>query len=101
MKRLALAALLLLAGCYSQFVNVAPQPPKSYAVVGPAKGSACGLLLLDVIPIGVNDRTERAYADAVAKANATALMDTSVTTSWYYAVIGVVHCTEIQGTAIR
>ena len=101
MKRFMLLAFCVLAGCSSQFVNVAPQPPASYSVLGSTNGSACGLLLFDLIPIGINDRTERAYANAVGKAGATTLIDTSITTSWYYALIGVVHCAEVQGTAIR
>ncbi len=102
MNRWLLVALsALIGGCSSQLVNVAPRLPASYAVIGNTTGSACGLLLFDVIPIRVNNRTERAYAAAVSKARATALIDTSLTTSWYYAVIGVVHCTEVQGTAIR
>jgi hypothetical protein len=49
----------------------------------------------------VNDRTGRAYQAALRETQATALTDTSVTNRWYDACIGTVHCTEVEGTAIR
>jgi hypothetical protein len=96
-----LVLALVLAGCSSALTSIGPPPPVSYTVIGPSSGSACGFLLLDVIPISINDRTERAYDEAIRKASATALIDTSIVNSWYYALFGVIHCTDVAGTAIR
>jgi hypothetical protein len=102
---LRLLATLILAcgisGCSGALTPVGPKPPESYASVGPATGSACGFLLFDLIPLGINDRVERAYAEALRRDSATALLDTKITNSWYYVFFGVVHCTEVAGVAIR
>ena len=49
----------------------------------------------------MNDRATRAYAEAVRAAGATALTDTTVEDSWYFAVIGTLLCSEVTGQAIR
>ena len=92
---------VLVAGCSSGPARIGPRPPHDYRIVGPAKGSACGLLLFNFIPIGVNERTRRAYDSAVAKGDGTALIDTAMRDRWYYVYIGELLCTDIQGTAIR
>ena len=82
-------------------MRVGPRPPSAYSVVGPARGGACGVLLFGLIPINVNDRTRRAYEQAVANGNGTALVDTEIRDRWYYLYIGEMLCTDVQGTAIR
>ena len=103
-RRHRAAALLLIAtvaGCFSDRLTIAPQPPGTYTEIGPAKGLGCGLLVFNLIPFRVNDRAARAYAKALREASATALIDTTVEDRWYFAVIGTVVCTEIGGQAIR
>ena len=75
--------------------------PPHYSDAGPARASACGFLLLDLIPIAVNDRAARAYAEALSNASGVALTDTTVEDSWYFALIGTVLCTEVTGQAVR
>jgi hypothetical protein len=62
MKRtlLLLVLALTVSACTSQLTNIAPAPPARYAVAREGKGGGCGVLLFGLIPIGVNDRTERA-----------------------------------------
>ncbi len=91
----------LLLGCAGQYVKVAPAMKEPRTEVGPTMGSACGFLLFDFIPLGVNDRTERAYDSALSRVQATALINTFVIDRWYYAVVGVVHCTDVHGIAVR
>jgi hypothetical protein len=102
MKRsLLLIATGVLFACSSPIVHVAPPPPPHYAVVAPSSGAACGLLLFGAIPIGVNDRNRRAYEEAVEAVRATSLIDTTVTTRWYWTPVGSVQCNDIAGTAVR
>jgi len=102
MRSRALAAILsvVVAGCSGTLVNVAPVPPSEYAESGAVKGDACGLLLLGILPFGVNDRAERAYARALKSERATALTDTAVTESWYFTPLGPAVCTGVEGTAL-
>jgi hypothetical protein len=101
MKRSLLIASCALLGCSGPLVHLAPPPPAQYAVVAPSSGTACGLLLFGVIPIGVNDRNRRAYDEAVEEARATSLIDTTVRTRWYWTPLGSLQCNDIEGTAIR
>jgi len=61
-------------------------------------GSACGVNLFAVIPIGVNDRAERAYRQALERSRGTGLTDTKVTDRWYWIYVGMMVCTDISGT---
>jgi hypothetical protein len=103
----SVAAAVLLAGCASDFVNIAPRPPEKYEQLGPATGTACGALLIDgtafnLIPIALNSRSERAYANAVASVpGATALIDVTVQESWAWWLIGSSRCTTVKGVAIK
>ena len=103
-RRLALTAVALsLAGCLGtgNFVNVAPLPPPQYVATREAAGSACGALLLNFIPIRFNDRTERAYKQALQRADADGLLDTTVTDHWFFIFVGGLYCTDVQGVGFR
>lgn len=103
----AAAACVLLAGCASAFVPIAPKPPAQYAKLGPAKGSACGSLgILGTayyfVPMALNSRMADAYKDAVASVSgATALIDVTVEEDWYWWVIGTARCVTVTGEAIK
>ena len=101
-RSLAVAAIaILLSGCSGTAVNISPVLPASYSEIGRSAGEACGMLLFSVFPVAVNDRLERAYFQALERANATSLTDTALTESWYFAVIGTVVCTKVEGLALR
>lgn len=89
---------VLLAGCSSGFVSVAPPPPAEYTITRDTIGSACGWL---PFALGVNSRTERAYKQALDHAGATALVDTKITDSWKFIGFGMLVCTRVEGTGIR
>jgi hypothetical protein len=98
---LGLVAIVALLGCASTAVNVAPRPREGFEILGKTSGDACGLLLLGVIPLGVNSRTERAYQEAL-KHGGTGLIDTELQTQWWYIpLVGVLPCTLIRGTEVR
>jgi hypothetical protein len=103
---LAVAAVML-GGCASEFTKVSPQPPEKYERLGPATGSACGSLMVlatayNFIPVMLNSRVERAYADAVASVpGATALVDVTMNEDWFWWVLGTARCVTIHGEAVR
>ena len=103
---LAVAAVML-GGCASEFTKVAPQPPEKYERLGPATGSACGSLMIlatayNFIPVMLNSRVERAYADAVASVpGATSLVDVTMSEDWFWWVLGTARCVTIRGEAVR
>lgn len=98
---IVLAAPVLVVGCSSAQFVVAPEPPKQYESIGPAEGSACGVLLFDFIPIRTNSRSERAYREALTRSHGTALIDTRIRERWYFIGAGELLCTDIEATAIR
>jgi hypothetical protein len=110
MKRLLVIPLLalsfVLGACTGSHYNIAPRVPAKYTKLGPAKGEACGHLAFSIdlafIPINLNDRTERAYQNAVASVpGARALIDVQLEESWYWWVIANTRCVTITGTAVK
>lgn len=98
---------ILLSGCASGFATVSPQPPEKYEKLGRATGSACGSLMVlatayNFIPVMLNSRVERAYAEAVASVpGATGLVGVTISEDWYWWVLGTARCVTISGEAIR
>ena len=87
--------------CAGPFVNVAPTPPVGAMITHKAHGEACGVNLFGVIPIGVNDRAQRAYDEAVEGADATGLTDTKITDRWAWVFVGEKFCTIVHGNGYR
>jgi hypothetical protein len=92
--------MALFCGCSGPLVKIGPVPPAEYFEAGPVTGEACGTLALGIFPVNLNERTERAYAQAVEKAHATSLKDTSITESWYPGLFGPQICTTVHGIAL-
>lgn len=103
----ATAALLILSGCSSHSVAIAPTPPKKYEVLGKAEGSANGSLgvlgtAYYFIPMGLNSRVQRAYDDAVASVpEATGLINVTYQEDWLWWIIGTNRAVTIKGDAIK
>jgi hypothetical protein len=103
----AAVTLLILSGCSSHNVTIAPQQPKKYEVLGKAEGSASGSLgVLSTayyfIPMGLNSRTERAYKNAIESApGATGLVNVTYQEDWLWWLIGTSKDVTIKGDAIR
>jgi hypothetical protein len=103
----AIVAGTLLSGCASNLVTVAPAPPPHYAVLGQAKGSACGSIGIlstsdNFIPMGLNSRVERAYQRAVGSVpGATGLVNVTYQEDWTWWVIGTARCVTVTGEAIK
>ena len=63
-------------------------------------GSACGFQLLFLIPIKINDRHERAYAELRADAGpGHYVTDINVSERWKYGFVGTAYCTDLKATA--
>jgi hypothetical protein len=98
---------VLVSGCASDFTKVAPRPPEKFQKLGRASGTACGSMIigdwvLHFIPIALNSRVERAYAEALSSVpGATAMVDVTYQERWYYWAIGDTRCVTITGEAIR
>lgn len=103
----ALGAAMLLAGCASGLTTVAPTPSAEHSTLGPARGSACGSLgviatAYNFVPMGLNSRVERAYADALGSVpGATSLVNVTMQEDWYWWVIGTARCVTITGEAVK
>lgn len=102
-----ISSAFLFYGCSSSYTMVAPTPPENYEVIGKTQGSATGSLGIVstayyAIPMGLNSRTERAYARALSNApGATGLIDVTYDESWAWWLIGTARTVTVQGTAIK
>lgn len=102
-----LAGSALIGGCSSGFTTIAPTPHVNYQVLGPAKGSACGSMMVLIpqyyfIPVGENSRVQRAYDAAVESVpGATGLVDVTMHENWYWWLLGTSRCVTINGEAIK
>jgi len=106
MKKLQLIGLVALAGifasgCVSQPLKIPTVTKADYEVLGEGKGSATGLMLFDVIPIGQNERFVRAYDAAVKTKNGDALINPEITEHWFWGYVLNGYSTEITGTVIK
>ena len=111
--RLLTIFILFCTGCsLPGFVIVSPRVPEKYEVLGPAKGKACGLIMIDTpyvcaglctfMPINLNDRVNRAYQQALESVpGARALINVTMQEDQYWWVIGDAKCVTITGEAIR
>jgi len=99
------AGALLLCGvtaCSSGRVNIAPRPPMSASLLGSAKGSSCGFLLLNLLPMGVNGRVDAAHAEAQAALGTSEVVDVRIRERWYgLPLAGTILCTDVEQTAVR
>ena len=105
MKKVSILAIglsaFLAAGCVSQPLKIPTVTKTSYEKLGEGKGSATGLMLFDVIPIGQNERFVRAYDAAVKSKGGDALIDPVITERWFWGYILDGYTTEITGTVIK
>jgi hypothetical protein len=93
--------VLLSAGCVSQPLTVPTALNKPYDTLGEGKGSATGLMLFNVIPIGQNERFIKAYDNAVKSKGGDALLNPMIQESWFWGYILNGYTTEITGTVVK
>ena len=111
MKKIKLLSLyfitLVFVGCSSHDVTIAPKQPQHYTLLGKAKGSASGSIgigptQLNLIPMGLNSRVQRAYDNALKSVpGATGLINVTYQEDWFWWVIGSNKTVTITGDAIK
>ncbi|MBU1054172.1 MAG: hypothetical protein KKC46_10125 [Proteobacteria bacterium] len=99
---LALLLVVLIASCSSQRTTIVPMPPENMQKLGRVEGKAYGTIFQMFFSIFHNSRTDRAYADALAKApGATALIDVTLQEDWLWYSLGTFSILTISGEAVR
>ena len=104
---LATAFVVGLSGCSSKEVTIENKQPAKYEVLGKATGTGSGSLGILAtgyyfIPLGLNDRSERAYADAVRSVpGATGLINVTYSEDWFWWILGTNRTVTVTGDAIR
>jgi hypothetical protein len=101
-------AVTALAGCST--MGASPAPSQLAQTSAPLEkvayenhvtsGSACGIELLDFVPIGIWGRTERAYHAAVTNAGARALLQPVVSDHRIDLMFATLKCASVEGTAV-
>jgi len=87
--------------CHSSQVRIQadPQGPNE-KLTGVADGHAGGFMLFGFIPLGQNDRFQRAYTSALQKSGSTRLADVIVSERWFWTPAGNGFIFHVQGTGI-
>lgn len=104
---LSIAFVVGLSGCSSKEVTIENKQPAKYEVLGKATGTGSGSLGILAtgyyfIPLGLNDRSERAYTDAVRSVpGATGLINVTYSEDWFWWIIGTNRTVTVTGEAIR
>jgi len=97
----ASALIIVLTACTSPMIRMSNEPPSDIDRTKgrPISASACGYQLIQLIPIGTNDRQQKAYDSLKAQAGPDFIGDVVETEKWTYGVIGSVYCTELEAKA--
>ena len=91
-------------GCSSvplKIQNNAGTDQQAYEILGQGQGSATGLMLFSVIPIGQNTRFSDAYQYAIESKSGDELIDIEISERWFWAYILNGYTTTIKGTVIK
>ncbi|MBM9575968.1 hypothetical protein JWG45_02270 [Leptospira sp. 201903070] len=67
----------------------------------PAYGKECGFLFFMFIPIGLNDRSAKAFSKVVEQAEGGILSEVTFQESWYWALLGTRYCTTVTAFVTR
>jgi hypothetical protein len=98
---LAILSLLFFCSCSSVPLHVPTITSTNYEVLGEGEGSATGIMLFQFIPIGQNDRFDRAYHYAVESKGGDALIDPVISEKWFWAYVLNGYTTTVTGKVIR
>lgn len=103
MKKLlgVLLMVLFILGCASVPLEITSIGKTEYEVVGEGSGSAVGIMLFELIPIGQNTRFQRAYNAAVNSRGGDALLNPVISENWFWAYVLNGYVTKIKGTVIK
>lgn len=65
----------------------------------PAQGSACGIDLLNIVPIGITHRAERARRNAIEASGAKTMLTQSITDTSFDLMVATIQCSSVGGVA--
>ncbi len=105
LNRLSLAAMAVVpfvcAACSSARVSLPTGPVPHYDASRPRKISAdaSGFQLLLFIPIGINDRHEKAWEQLKQKAGGDYIADVTIQDTWTYALVGTIYGVHMEANA--
>jgi hypothetical protein len=100
-KLVILSILVFAVGCSSVPQRMGAIQGKDYEVLGRAKSTAGGIMLLSLIPIGHNSKINRAYSDAVEQLEGDDLINPTIAESWYWAWVLNGYKVTIEGDVIK
>ena len=99
---LSLSLLAFLAtGCVSKPLKIETRIRSNYEELGEGQGTATGIMLFNLIPIGQNERFVRAYEAAVQSKSGDALLNPEISERWFWAYILNGYHTTVRGTVIK
>ncbi|MGH7803385.1 MAG: hypothetical protein ACREQJ_03485 [Candidatus Binatia bacterium] len=64
-----------------------------------AEGSACGIDLLNIVPIGITHRAERARRNAIESSGAKTILTQSITDTSVDLMVATIQCSSVGGYA--
>lgn len=105
MKKIIISVLgfMALTACSGNFYNV-PTPeydPAKYDVLATESKTATGVMLFQFIPIGQNNKFERAVEYLRTKYNGDAVTNVSVQERWFWAYVLNGYKTEVTATILK
>jgi hypothetical protein len=102
-KAILVCLVLSLAfGCTSASLKLPTEMSNTnYDVLGEGEGSAVGIMLFNLIPIGQNDRFVDAYQNAVKSKGGDALLNPVISEKWFWAYVLNGYTTTVTGTVIK
>jgi hypothetical protein len=103
-KRLAAATLALAltsAGCHGMPVHIDNVVPDDldHSTGRVVEGDAYGFQFILLIPMGVNTRHARAWADLQEKAGDAYVTDVELKEGWFYGLVGTLYHTTFRAKA--
>jgi hypothetical protein len=99
-RTLALLVLLITTGCAaSRPPEVGRPAPLLARSAQSARGSACGIDVLNIVPIGITHRAERARKNAIASSGAKTILTESITDTSVDLMVATIQCSSVGGTA--
>jgi hypothetical protein len=102
-RPLALLVLLPFAACVGNTYSV-PTPAydaAKYDVVGDAATTKTGIMLLQLIPIGQNNKIERAMQLLMKEKGGDALTDVKIRESWFWAYVLNGYSVKIEAKVLK